>query len=363
MKEKDDQASQTILAVDDIAENLDVIKATLTPKYRVIAAINGQMAVKIAENKKPDLILLDIVLPKMNGYEVCQQLKENPETRDIPIIFVTGMNSTYEETKGLELGAVDYIVKPINSPILEARVKTHLELSETKQELKKHRNYLEDLVQKKVKEISESKTATIYALAKLTESRDKGTGKHLERTQRYCRLLASKLQEHDKYRSVIDSEYCENIYKASPLHDIGKVGISDSILLKPDKLTKEEFEIIKTHTIIGAQTLTEVKEKYTENVFINMGIDIVRSHHEKWNGNGYPDGLAGEEIPLSARIMAIADVYDALRTKRPYKDSFSHEKSCEIIIRNKEKHFDPLLVEAFIALQEKFKAISTELKD
>lgn len=224
--------------------------------------------------------------------------------------------------------------------------------------LLKYNIELEEIVNKKVAEISESQIATIYALVKLAESRDDDTGTHIERTSMLCKLMAQYLSILPEYKEIITADYIENIYKASPLHDIGKVGIPDSILLKPGKLTFEEFEIMKTHTTIGYKTLSEVKRKYKNNGFINTGMEIAKYHHEKWDGTGYPIGLSGHEIPVSARIMAIVDVYDALRSKRVYKEGFSHEKACEIINEGRGKHFDPVLVDVFLEHNERFRDLS-----
>ncbi|MDR7870873.1 MAG: HD domain-containing protein [Tissierellaceae bacterium] len=234
--------------------------------------------------------------------------------------------------------------------------KNHL-LLKNKEMLQKYNNRLEELVNEKVKEISESQIATIFALVKLAESRDDDTGAHIERTAQLCRLMAICLREHTKYKDLIDDEYIENIYKASPLHDIGKVGIPDSILLKKGKLTEEEFKIMKSHVEIGYETLKEVHNRYTGNSFLEMGMDITRNHHEKWDGSGYPRGLIGEEIPLSGRIMSIVDVYDALRSKRVYKEAYSHEKSKDIISRNKGTQFDPILVDIFLDNHTEFERI------
>lgn len=224
--------------------------------------------------------------------------------------------------------------------------------------LLKYNIELEEIVNKKVAEISESQIATIYALVKLAESRDDDTGTHIERTSMLCKLMAQYLSLLPECKEIINDKYIDNIYKASPLHDIGKVGIPDSILLKPGKLTKEEFDIMKSHTTIGYKTLSEVQRKYKNNGFIKMGMEIAKYHHEKWDGTGYPIGLSGNEIPVSARIMAIVDVYDALRSKRVYKEAFSHEKACEIINEGRGKHFDPLIVEVFFENHEKFRDIS-----
>lgn len=224
--------------------------------------------------------------------------------------------------------------------------------------LLKYNIELEEIVNKKVAEISESQIATIYALVKLAESRDDDTGTHIERTSMLCKLMAQYLSLLPECKEIINDKYIDNIYKASPLHDIGKVGIPDSILLKPGKLTKEEFDIMKSHTTIGYKTLSEVQRKYKNNGFIKMGMEIAKYHHEKWDGTGYPIGLSGNEIPISARIMAIVDVYDALRSKRVYKEAFSHEKACEIINEGRGKHFDPVLVDVFLEHNERFRDLS-----
>lgn len=229
-------------------------------------------------------------------------------------------------------------------------------LARIEEQLQKYNYRLQELVSEKVQEISESQMATIFALVKLSESRDDDTGAHVARTAKLCRLLAQRLGLLPQYKNIITGEYIDNIYRASPLHDIGKVGMPDAILLKPDKLTPEEFEIMKTHTTVGFNTLAQVAQRYAQNAFLKMGMDISRCHHEKWDGNGYPQGLSGEDIPLSARIMALVDVYDALRSKRVYKEAFSHEKSYTIITEGSGGHFDPLLIELFLQIHKDFQA-------
>ncbi len=236
-------------------------------------------------------------------------------------------------------------------------------LMENQKILERYNNQLQDLVDEKVKEVSESQMATLFALVKLAESRDDDTGAHVERTAGLCKLMAIYLKDESKYAASIDDKYIDDIYKASPLHDIGKVGIPDNILLKKGKLTEEEFKIMKTHVEIGYNTLLEVQQKYKGNSFLKMGMDITKYHHEKWDGSGYPQGLAGEDIPLPGRIMAIVDVYDALRSKRVYKEAFSPEKSCKIIKEASGKHFDPLLVEMFIKNQTQFEKVHNDLGD
>jgi putative two-component system response regulator len=255
------------------------------------------------------------------------------------------------------------VAKPFQEAEVLARVKTHLHLRRMQRELKTHNHRLEDLVREKVKEISDSQLATILAVSKLAEYRDDETGRHIERSRTFCRILAQKLRDNSRYAQGITDAFIENIYHAAPLHDVGKVGIRDHILLKPGKLTSEEFETMKTHTVIGAKTLETVRAKYPGNAFVNMGIAIARAHHEKWDGSGYPDGLSGEDIPLAGRIMALADVYDALRSKRPYKEAFSHEKSLKIIPDGSGKHFDPAVVDAFVSLEAEFAEIRERLDD
>jgi len=350
-----------ILIVDDDPDNLQVLERFLKKKgYRIRLAQSGSVALQTAERDPPDLVLLDINMPDLGGFEVCRLFKENEQLRSVPILFLSGLDNTTDKVKAFQAGGVDYVTKPFQFEEILSRVETHLKMRRLQIELEKHSRNLESLVREQVKEISDSQLAAIFALAKLAESRDEDTGKHLERVQTFCKLLAAKLSEQPRYRDHIGSTYTENIHHASPLHDIGKVGIRDSILLKPGKLTLEEFETMKNHAILGAQTLEEVRSKYPKNAIINMGIAIARSHHEKWDGSGYPDGLAGEDIPLSARIMAVADVYDALRSKRCYKLRLSHERSCAIILENSSTHFDPSVVEAFGELEGRFEKISME---
>ena len=231
------------------------------------------------------------------------------------------------------------------------------ELKKFEDELERYSQHLEQMVEEKVQEISESQMATIYALIKLSESRDDDTGAHIERTASFCRLLAQKLQSRPEYAAEVTDAFIETIYKAAPLHDIGKVGIPDGILLKPGKLTPDEWSIMKTHVQIGYETLSQVSEQYKQNEFLKMGIDIALYHHEKWDGSGYLQGLQGEAIPLAARIMALSDVYDALRSKRVYKDAFSHAESIEIIRSSQGSHFDPLLVDTFLQNQKEFESL------
>ncbi|MBC8496364.1 MAG: two-component system response regulator [Anaerolineales bacterium] len=362
MMNKNNQAN--IMVVDDIPENLRLLESMLRKQnYRVLSFPRGNLALQAAQKIPPDLILLDINMPEMDGYEVCRQLKLDPHLSQIPVIFLSALNEASDKVRAFNTGGVDYITKPFQFEEVQARVETHLQLRSLQMALEQTNLRLEEKVQEQVKEIADSQMATIFALAKLAESRDDDTGKHIDRVQVFCRLLTDELSQTTKYQTQITPKYYENIYHASPLHDIGKVGIEDGILLKPGKLTLEEFEMMKTHTVIGAQTLEAVSDRYPRNGFINMGIEIARSHHEKWSGSGYPDGLAGEQIPLAARIMAVVDVYDALRTKRVYKPAFPHEKAFEIITEDSGSHFDPEVVAAFEKREGQFHELSLKMSD
>ncbi len=353
----------TIMVVDDTNLILDLLRKMLESiGYRVRAFSSGLDALKAVAEVKPDVILLDINMPEIEGYEVCERLKSEPAFREIPVLFISALSDTANIVKAFSVGGVDYITKPFQFEEVRARVETHLRLRELQLLQEKHNLHLAELVKIQIAEISESQRATIVALAKLAECRDYETGHHIERTQNYCRLLAERLQHNPRYWGTGHDIFVDNIYYASSLHDIGKVGIPDSILLKRGKLTTDEFEIIMTHTSLGASTLATARSKYPKNLFLNMGIAIARSHHEKWDGSGYPDGLAGEDIPLSARIMAVADVYDALISQRPYKAAYSHEQSCEIVLQGSGLHFDPMVANAFKALRNEFADISNRIR-
>lgn len=344
-----------IMIIDDTPENLKLLEVLLNDNNcKVFAFPRGKMAIKAAKINPPDLVLLDINMPEMNGYTVCKIFKNTEKLKDIPIIFISALNEIDDKILGFEMGGADYITKPFDFAEVKARIKTHLQIKNLQLELKEANFKLEEKVRAQVKEIADSQMATIFALAKLSESRDNDTGKHIERVQYYCYLLAKEMSKMEKYKTIISNEFIDNIFHASPLHDIGKVGIIDGILLKPGKLTIEEFEIMKSHTIIGAKTLEKAKSKYPKNNFLSMGIDLAKSHHEKWNGSGYPDGLKFEQIPLAARILAIADAYDTLRNKRVYKPSVPHKRTCDLIISDSGTHFDPDAIKAFKNLKDVF---------
>lgn len=355
---------QTILAVDDTLANIDVVKGVLAQDYLVQAALSGKMALKIIEKQKPDLILLDIMMPEMDGYEVCEILKSQAETKDIPIVFLTAKSQEDDETKGLALGAVDYITKPISPPILKERVKNHLILQASRNLLARQNEILEERVLERTSQLSELQDVAMVAMGALAESRDPETGNHIRRTQRYVKILATEVSKHDKYKAVLTPDIITSLYKSAPLHDIGKVGIEDSILLKPGKLTDEEFEIMKKHTTYGRDAIAAAETSIdTADNFLIFAKEIAYSHQEKWDGSGYPEGLAGEDIPLSARLMAVADVYDALISKRVYKPAFSHEKAVSIITEGRGSHFEALLVDCFLDIADEFDQVAKDFAD
>lgn len=342
---------QTILIVDDSPENLTILSELLQPLYRVRAATSGQKALRIAGTApRPDLILLDVMMPGMDGYQVFERLRADPLTRDIPVIFVTAMDSTEAEMHGLEAGAVDYITKPIVPPIVLARVHTQLELKQARDWLSDQNSYLEAEVTKRMAENELIQEVSIRALAHLAETRDPETGNHILRTQGYVHQLALGLRTHPRFASTLNERYIKLLTRSAPLHDIGKVGVPDAILQKPGPLTPEEWEIMKTHARLGSDAIELAEQDALEAVdFLALAKEIAHWHHEKWDGSGYPDGLAGDAIPVSARIMALADVFDALISQRVYKPPMPYEQAREIIAAGQGRHFDPDMVDAFFA--------------
>jgi len=344
-----------ILVVDDLPENALVLKSFLTPiGYTIEGATDGETALEMVENNPPDVILLDLMMPGMDGFEVCKRLKQNPETHHIPVIIITGMSDRDSNVRAVEAGADDFLIKPFDRVLLEARIKTSVKTKVLHDELIQYKHELEDKVVERTGQVVLTQQVTVFSLAKLAESRDNETGDHLERIRSYARELSEEMIAMEQYRDTLDSSFVDEMYKSTPLHDIGKVGIPDRILLKPGKLTAEEFDIMKHHSMIGGDTLKAADIEAGRDSFLAMGRDIAYYHHEKWNGQGYPFGLAGEEIPLCARITALADVYDALSSRRPYKEPFSHEKSKAIILEGRGSHFDPDVVDAFLTREEQF---------
>jgi putative two-component system response regulator len=354
-------ASQaTVLIVDDTPENLSVLGELLQPNYRVRAANSGRRALQIAGgDPTPDLILLDVMMPEMDGYDVLAELQASPATRDIPVIFVTAMDGTQDEERGLERGAVDYITKPIRPSIVLARVRTQLEIKRARDVLSGQNSFLEAEVARRMRENQLIQEVSIHALARLAETRDPETGKHLRRTQEYVLTLARALCQHPRFAHYLDERTINALAQSAPLHDIGKVGIPDHILLKPGKLTPEEWEIMKTHAELGSNAIAQAEADAEKPVeFLAIAKMIARSHHEKWDGSGYPDALAGDTIPIAARLMALADVFDALTCKRVYKPAFSFDDAYRIIVDGSGKHFDPDVVQAFVREYEHFQNIA-----
>lgn len=354
---------QKILIVDDSSVNIQILMETLRDEYAIIVATNGEKALQLANIKpRPDIILLDINMPEMNGYEVCARLKADSATQAIPVIFITGLSQKDDEKKGLELGAVDYIVKPFSPDLVKARVRNHLEL-------KRHRDLLEELVQERTSEVAVVQDAAIYGLGILAEYRDPETGQHLRRTQLYIQLLAERLQYHPRFKEYFARYSIRSLYNSAPLHDIGKVGVSDHILRKPGPLTAEEQDQMKMHTTYGRDTITRVEKMMKDDKissFLTCAKEITYTHHECWDGSGY-HGLKGEEIPIPGRLMALVDVYDALVSKRVYKPAFTHETATAIITqgdgRTSPHHFDPDVLQAFLDLGDEFKGITVEYQE
>jgi putative two-component system response regulator len=357
MSAADTTERQRVLIVDDTPENIHILMGILKDQYTVLAAINGEKALRLAAMEPaPDLILLDIMMPDMDGYEVCAKLKAEPKTANIPVLFVTALTSDENEAKGLELGALDYITKPFNPAIVKARVKNHLEL-------KKYSVQLEEMVREKTKELMLTRDVTIETLGSLAEYRDPETGGHIKRTMHYVRFLAEKLRDHPDFEEILNEMMIENLWKSAPLHDVGKVGVPDSILLKPGKLTEEEFEEIKNHTVYGRNVLSVSFDKLGANSFLHVAQEMAYTHHEKWDGSGYPQGLKEREIPVSGRLMAVADVYDALISKRVYKSALSHPEAVKIIGSGRGSAFDPEIIDIFLEYEDEFRQIALEFAD
>lgn len=319
---------QTVLIVDDEPTNIMVLQKVLQDDYHVRAATNGERAIEIAQSETPpDIILLDVMMPGIDGFEVCRRLKGQRSSEHIPIIFVTAMGEIADEARGFELGAVDYIHKPISAPIVKARVRTHLAMYDQNRELEKR-------VNERTAELQQTRLQIIRRLGRAGEFRDNETGMHVIRVSHYCRLIAEE--------AGLSEEAVETLYNASPMHDIGKIGVHDNILLKPDRLTEEEYETMRMHALIGSEILGE-----QTTGLLATARTVALTHHEKWNGTGYPNGLKGEEIPLVGRITAIADVFDALTSERPYKPAWPIADAVALIKREAGEHFDPALVQIF----------------
>jgi putative two-component system response regulator len=359
-------AQATILIVDDVPDNLAVLGELLRQSgYQVKVANSGRAALRFAAQlPRPDLILLDVMMPEMDGYQVLLALRDNPVTRDIPVMFLTALDASHDEQRGLDMGAADYISKPIRPSVVLARVRTQLEAKQARDLLRGQNSFLEAEVARRMAENELIQAISIRALARLAEIRDPETGNHILRTQAYVELLARRLQSHPRFAATLSDDYIKLLARSAPLHDIGKVGIPDAILQKPGKLDVEEWEIMKTHARLGAEAIEQADlDSEKQLAFLTLAREIARWHHERWDGAGYPDGLQGEAIPVSARLMALADVFDALISPRVYKAPIPLAQACEIMRAGRGSHFDPDACDAFLDVFEQMGEIARSHMD
>ena len=357
----DEIKRKTIFMVDDNLTNLTVGKNALLGKYKVFTIPSGKKLFEMLDKTVPDMILLDIEMPDMNGYEIIKILKADPRTAETPVIFLTARSDSGSELEGLSLGAIDYISKPFSPPLLLKRIEVHMLVEEQKLELENYSHNLEHMVKEKTDTVFDLQNAILRTVAELVECRDDTTGGHIERTQNYLRILVDALQNDDLYKEEVSSWNIEFLLQSSQLHDVGKIAIKDSILQKPAKLTPEEFDEMKTHTSFGIKVIEKIQENTSEATFLEYAKIFASTHHEKWDGTGYPNGLSGNNIPLQGRLMAIADVYDALISERPYKKPFSHEEAVDIITKGSGSHFDPNLVKIFLEHEGQFREVAMKL--
>jgi putative two-component system response regulator len=359
-----DNLRSSVIVVDDDPQNLRLLTAILERGGLEPRPVrSGKLAIEAAVADPPDIILLDIRMSEISGLDVCRWLKQDDRLRSIPVIFISGLQGTDDKIEAFRAGGVDYISKPFQDQEVLVRIKTHLHLRQLQVELASHNVQLEERIAEQVKAVTASQLATIFALAKLSEARDYDTGQHIERVQTFSRVLAEQMRELKMNVEQLTPAFIDNLYQTASLHDIGKVGTPDAILLKPGKLTTVEFAEMKKHCALGANTLATVLRRHADNQFLRMGVDVARSHHEKWDGSGYPDGFQGTAIPLAARIVALADFYDALTSKRCYRLAFSHDETRRMIQEGSGTHFDPDAVTAFSSLEAQFRRIREEMRD
>jgi putative two-component system response regulator len=360
----DDGRGSSILVVDDDPENLRLLVAVLKRGCLIPRPVlNGRLAIEAAVIELPDLVLLDISMPEMSGLDVCRWFKKDERLHDIPVVFISGLQGTDDKVEAFRAGGIDYVSRPFQEQEVLIRVKTHLRLRRIQAKLASHNTHLAQRVAAQGKAISASQMATIFALAKLAEARDDDTGRHVERVRTFGKMLAEQMREVGLHVADLTLTFINTLYQTAALHDIGKVGIPDAVLLKPGKLTPEELVEMKKHSAIGASTLATVLKQHPDNRFLRMGVDVARSHHEKWDGSGYPDHLKGATIPLAARIVAVADFYDALTSNRCYRPAFSHEDTCRMIQESSGTHFDPDVVAAFSTLAGRFGHTRLEMQN
>lgn len=326
-------------------------------RAHVLVATGAEQALaRIHSARQPDILLLEPAFVGFDGFQFCLKLKAVPETRNIPVMFVGNPDGPEEQARGLTVGAADFLTEPFHCDLIRARVEAQLEL-------KRHKEHLEALVAQQTAETLRTQEATLIAIAALAETRDPETGGHIHRTQRYVRLVAEELSRNPRFAEELTPERIELLYKSAPLHDVGKVGISDRILLKPGPLTEEEFAEVKKHALYGWNALKSANQHIGKGSFLRCAAEIALTHHERWDGTGYPRGLKGEQIPLSGRLMAIADVYDALISRRVYKPSLTHAEAVRIIARDSDRHFDPAVAEAFLAIEERIRTVALEMEE
>jgi putative two-component system response regulator len=355
----------TLLIADDEPANLALLTRILKPYYRVRVANSGEAALRVARSQEPpDLILLDVMMPDLDGYQVIERLRQSPRTLSIPVIFVSALADDLNEERGLLLGAVDYIVKPVKPAIVLARVSTQIELKRARDQLQSQNATLETEVAARMRENNLIQLVSIRALAHLAETRDPETGNHILRTQAYVQALAERLRQHPRFAHCLSAANIDRLVKSAPLHDIGKVGIPDQILLKPGPLSPQERTVIETHTLLGARAIERAEADVQESIpFLNLAKEIARWHHERWDGTGYPDRLAGESIPIGARLMALADVFDALISPRVYKAPMPILEARAIILAERGRQFDPDVVGVFEQGFEDFVRIAGRYAD
>ncbi|MCL2821007.1 MAG: response regulator [Oscillospiraceae bacterium] len=358
------KTNDIILIVDDVEINRTILREILQDDYSIVEAANGHEALRtlfpVDETPAevlPTAILLDVMMPGMDGFEVLEVIKKNNATKNIPVLFITATDSEETESRGLKAGAADYITKPFNFDVVRARVDNHINLV-------RYSHNLEQLVSKKTEEVTKTYESTLEVLATIIEYRNLESGTHIRRTTLLTEILINRMLKHDKFKPALDELNLSSLIKASALHDIGKIGIPDGILLKPGKLTNDEFNMIKTHTSVGSHIIDSIAENLPDNDnYLKYAKDICHYHHERWDGNGYPTGLSGEEIPLSARIISVVDVYDALVSPRCYKDAFSHDIAMNIITEGKGTQFDPDIVDLIPDVAEAFMKVEEDHGD